>query len=165
MKYLKSLYIALKLFIKSIRDAFIASRKMNKQFESVSKLAKEHDWKNKTPEEFLEAVRMTIEIGSMLNPNPVDELQKRILNLKEEQLLIQYALKEKKGWIGNTALDARIKDIERLLSKLQIKLNRRILTGTRVLLHDAENCPECRETFLALYSIKNCKDHEGFDKI
>lgn len=197
MKYLKSLYEVLKLTIKSIRDFIIAAIETEKQLKAVSKLAKEHDWKNKSPEEFLEAVRVNVEIASM-NPSLgfTDELQKEIWMLKEEKLLIEYSLKEKKGWIGNAALNVRIGDIEKEIVSLKSasieqmkweeetpqelgkRLDRDIKlfnettpmkmlrknTG-KVLLHEAENCPECGETFLALYPLKKCKDHEGLDKI
>lgn len=35
----------------------------------------------------------------------------------------------------------------------------------RVLLHEAETCYECGDTFLSLFPLKKCIDHEGFDKI
>lgn len=35
----------------------------------------------------------------------------------------------------------------------------------RVLLNGPEKCLKCKKTFLSLYPIQNCKDHEGKEQI
>ena len=36
---------------------------------------------------------------------------------------------------------------------------------TPVLLHGPEKCEECGETFVSLYPLRICDDHEGLEKI
>jgi len=36
---------------------------------------------------------------------------------------------------------------------------------TRVLLHEAEKCGFCGETYISLYPLSFCLDHEGLEKI
>ncbi len=37
--------------------------------------------------------------------------------------------------------------------------------GSKVLLHESENCMECSKSFLSLYPLKCCRDHDGLDSI
>lgn len=37
--------------------------------------------------------------------------------------------------------------------------------GGKVLLHEPEQCMECSKSFLSLYPIKNCGDHDGLDSL
>ena len=37
--------------------------------------------------------------------------------------------------------------------------------GSKVLLHEAETCLECKKKFLSLYPLKSCLSHEGIEEI